>query len=468
MLLFKPVIIIAILAGCLSSYGQHTAIQSYLTTGDQLHLLEQQPPITFTAADARQKAGDTKTITVNSAERYQTMDGFGYCLTDGSAQLIASMDIKDREALLQELFGNKDNELAISYLRISIGASDLSDSVYSYDDMPPGQTDPGLDHFSIEKAHIHLIPLLKEIRAIQPGIKILASPWSAPSWMKTNDSTKGGSLLPKYYKTYALYFVKYLQAMKKAGIPIDAITLQNEPLNPKNNPSLYMTATEQLVFIKNYVGPIFLSHAIQTKIQLYDHNANRPDYPLTILADSAAASYVDGSAFHLYEGNISALSAVHNKYPRKNIYFTEQYTPSNGSFWGDLSWHIKEVIIGATRNWSRNVLEWNLAASPDLGPHTPGGCTTCLGALTIDKKVRTRNPSYYIIAQVSRFVPPGSVRIKSNQTKALPNVAFITPKGQKVCIILNPENESQTFNLSDQGKIAPVSLPASSVITLVW
>jgi glucosylceramidase len=231
---------------------------------------------------------------------------------------------------------------------------------------------------------------------------------------------------------------------------------------------MYMSAEEQLAFIKNYLGPAFKARSVKTKIQLYDHNANRPDYPMTILADPAAAGYVDGSAFHLYEGDISALSTVHDSYPDKNIYFTEQYTPSSGSFKGDLSWHIHQLIIGAPRNWSRNVIEWNLAASPQLGPHTPGGCTTCLGALTIDKKVISRNPSYYIIAQAAPFVPPGAVRIKSNQSSELPNVAFLTPSGQKVCIVLNTTDHPQNFALNYSGQTAPVTLPASAVITLVW
>ena len=464
----KFVILLTLLLSSRVCTAQNKVAQVFLTSGDQKHLVERQPPLPFHTRERVQPAYQGRTVTVDASKKYQTIDGFGYCLTDGSARLISSLQMEDRKALLQELFGNKPGQLAIRYLRISIGASDLSDSVYSYDDMPESMTDIQLKHFSIDKANIHLIPLLKEIRTIQPSIKILASPWSAPSWMKSNDATKGGRLLPRYYEAYAHYFVRYLNAMLKAGIPIDAITIQNEPLNPNNNPSMYMSAEAELAFIKNYLGPVFKSNAIKTKIQIYDHNANRPDYPMTILADSVAAGFVDGSAFHLYEGEITALSTVHDSYPDKNIYFTEQYTPSGGSFKGDFLWHTQQLIIGAVRNWSRNVIEWNLAASPELGPHTRGGCTTCLGALTIEKKVISRNPSYYIIAQISGFVPAGSVRIASNPLEQLPNVCFLTPGGQKVCLILNTTEQPQTVTLNDQQQTAAINIPPVSAVTLIW
>lgn len=440
------------------------SVQPYLTTPDRSKLLERQPKVAFEATNNSQ----LDKITVDSAIQYQTMDGFGFCLTDGSARLISEMAAVDKKQLLGELFGHKDSAIGISYLRVSIGASDLSDSVYTYDDMPEGQTDKSLKHFSIAKARIHLIPLLKEILRINPSIKILGSPWSAPSWMKSNASSKGGSLLPQYYESYAQYFVRYIKAMQKEGITIDAITPQNEPLNPDNNPSLYMTAGDQRDFIKNNLGPAFKTAGLSTKIQVYDHNADHPDYPMTILSDPDAAVYVDGSAFHLYNGDISALSEVHDRYPDKNLYFTEQYTPSTGSFGGDLSWHITNLIVGATRNWSRNVLEWNLAADPNLAPHTPGGCTTCLGALTIDGKVISRNPSYYIIAHASRFVPAGSVRISSGKIAGVPNVAFLTPEGRKVCIAINTTDHDRNFCLKYKNKIAPVMLSAGTAATYVW
>ncbi|MEP6846901.1 MAG: glycoside hydrolase family 30 beta sandwich domain-containing protein, partial [Panacibacter sp.] len=396
------------------------------------------------------------------------IDGFGYTLTGGSAYVIDQLSAADKSFLLQQLFStNSSTSIGVSFLRISIGASDLNASVFSYDDMPLGQTDETLAHFSLAPDETDLIPLLKEIIAINPDIKIIAVPWSAPVWMKDNSSSVGGSLKTQYYQAYASYFVKYIQAMQAEGITITAIAPQNEPLNPNNNPSLYMTAEQQRDFIKNNLGPAFNTAGLTTKIVAYDHNCDHPDYPLTILNDATAKDYVDGSAFHLYAGDISVLSQVHNAYPEKNLYFTEQYTPSNGDFGGDLKWHLKNVIIGSMRNWSRCALEWNLANDPSYGPHTNGGCTTCKGALTISSVV-TKNVAYYIIAHASKFVPAGSVRIASNITGNMQNVAFKTPDGKKVLIVENDGNDAASFNIRFKGQWITATLDGGAVATYMW
>lgn len=406
-------------------------------------------------------------ITIDSTQKFQTMDGFGYTLTGGSAQVIQALSQSNRDFLLRQLFSNEENAIGVSYLRVSIGASDLNASVFTYNDIPAGQTDVALENFSLNPDKTELIPLLKQILAINPSIKILATPWTAPVWMKTNNQSVGGRLKPEYYSVYANYFVKYIQAMKAEGVAIDAITPQNEPLHGGNNPSMEMSAVEQAEFIKNHLGPAFRAANLSTKIIIYDHNADRPDYPLAILNDAAAKPYIDGSAFHLYGGNISALSQVKNAHSDKNIYFTEQYTSSNGTFGGDLAWHVRNLIVGATRNWSKNVLEWNLANNASIGPHTPGGCTECLGALTIGGGI-TQNVGYYIIAHASKFVPAGSIRIASNITNNLQNVAFQTPSGKKVLIVLNDNNSFQTFNLQFKDKWVTTGLDAGAVGTYVW
>ena len=311
-----------------------------------------------------------------------------------------------------------------------------------------------MDKFSLETEKADLIPVLKEILAINPDIKIMGSPWTAPTWMKTNNSFKGGSLKPEYFDAYAKYFVKYIQKMKAEGINIDAITIQNEPLHPGNNPSMYMTAADQADFIRKNLGPAFSAAGIKTKIIVYDHNADRIDYPLQILNDPEAAKYVDGSAFHLYGGTIEELSKVHNAFPAKNLYFTEQWVGAPGNLPGDLAWHVRTLIIGGTRNWCRNVLEWNMAADPSNDPHTnEGGCDQCLGTITINGNAVTRNPAYYILAHASKFVRPGSVRIDTNLPANLPNVAFKTPEGKKVLIVQNDAGSLQNFNISFNGKI---------------
>ncbi|KOH45933.1 glycoside hydrolase family 30 protein [Sunxiuqinia dokdonensis] len=440
------------------------AAELWLSTRDgQLKFQRQSEPILF---DQSNRATE-KILEVNPAVRYQTMDGFGFSLTGGSAYHIHRLGDVTRAALLEELFATQDTNIGISYLRVSIGASDLDDRVFSYNDLSSGETDPDLVNFDLGPDKVHLIPLLKEILAVNPSIKIMGSPWSPPVWMKDNQHSIGGSLLPEFYESYANYFVKYIQAMEAEGIPIDAITVQNEPLHPGNNPSLLMLAKDQAEFIKHHLGPAFEANQIETKIVIYDHNADRIDYPLEILADPEAAQYVDGSAFHLYGGEIEALSQVHEAHPDKNLYFTEQWVGAPGKFEDNFPWHIKNLIIGASRNWCKTVLEWNLAADPNQDPHTEGGCTRCLGALTIGDEV-TRNVAYYIVAHASKFVRPGSVRIDSNELPGLPNVAFETPDGKMVLIVMNESDEEQEFTLKQEGHTATIQLNAGDVATYVW
>ena len=440
-------------------------VDFWLTKADQSVKLQKQSGIlAFTDS-----YNNYPNIEVNDSQTFQTVDGFGFSLTGGSAQVINSLSASKKQELLQELFGSNNNSIAISYLRISIGASDLDATVFSYNDLPVGQTDVNLTQFSLAPDKINLIPLLKEILAINPAIKIMGSPWSPPVWMKDNNSSIGGSLQPKYYGVYAQYFVKYIQKMKEEGINIDAITIQNEPLHPGNNPSLLMLAPQQTDFIKNHLGPAFQTASIGTKIIIWDHNCDRPDYPISVLNDPAAKQYIAGSAFHLYAGDISALSTVKNAHPDKDLYFTEQYTPSNGDFSGDLKWHLKNVIVGAMRNWSKTALEWNLANDSNFGPHTPGGCTTCKGGITINSSTSyTQNVGYYIVAHASKFVPAGSIRIGSNIIGNLHNVAFKTPAGKKVLVVINEGNEATLFNIKYNGKWITTSLSGGSAGTYVW
>ncbi len=422
--------------------------------------------LSFSKKDARATG---PIIAMDPSKKYQSIDGFGFALTGGSAMHIIRMNKSARAALLRELFATDNNHIGTSYLRLSIGASDLNDHVFSYDDLPAGQTDTALAHFDLGPDKKDVIPVLKEILQINPHLIIMGSPWSPPVWMKTNGDTKGGSLKPQYYAAYAKYFVKYIQAMQKHGIRIDAVTVQNEPLHPGNNPSLFMPAPEQALFVKEYLGPAFKKAKIRTKIVVYDHNADKPEYPISILNDSAAKKYIDGSAFHLYEGDISALSKVHEAHPDKHIYFTEQWVGAPGDASRDIREHIEKLVIGATRNWSRNVIEWNLAADPQQLPHTDrGGCTSCLGAVTIDKDKVTRNPAYYIIAHAAKHVRPGSVRIASDIPGSLPNVAFTTPAGKTVLIVLNTSSASTRFSVTWKNQQLPLVLPAGATATYVW
>ena len=440
-------------------------VDCWVTNGNKsIYLQKQNGFLTFQSGKS-----ESANILVDDSHTYQIIEGFGYTLTGGSAQSINKLNSQKRKELLQELFGNNENSIKISYLRISIGASDLNATPFTYNDLPAGQTDVSLSQFSLSPDKDDLIPMLKEIIAINPHIKILATPWSPPTWMKNNNSFIGGSLKPEYYGVYAAYFVKYIQKMKDEGISISAITPQNEPLHPGNNPSMFMSAEQQASFIKNHLGPAFANANITTKIIIYDHNCDRPDYPMSILNDPIANAFIDGSAFHLYAGDLSALTTVHDAYPNKNLYFTEQYTGTSGTFVGDLKWHMKNVIIGSIRNWSKVALEWNLANDANFGPHTRGGCTTCKGAITINSSDSyERNVSYYIIAHASKFVPPGSVRIASTQNGNINSIAFKTPAGKKVLILENDGDANEKCTIEYNQKLFSTSLDGGSVATFIW
>lgn len=439
------------------------AVSSWVTKGDKSVLLEKQAStLVFDTL-----INNNPAIVVDESQTFQSIDGFGYTLTGGSVEAINMLSPSVKQELLQNLFGKTAEDISLSYLRISIGASDLNASVFSYNDLPQGQVDIGQTNFSIAPDSA-LVQMLKDILQINPDIKIMAVPWSAPLWMKSNYTSVGSSLFPTYYNSYATYFVKYIQAMKAEGITIDAVCPQNEPLHGGNNPSLVMSAAQQISFIKK-LGLAFQTNGITAKIVCYDHNCDKPEYPIEVLSDTAVVNYVDGSAFHLYGGDISALSTVHDAFPAKRLYFTEQWTSSTSDFGGDLKWHLKNVVIGSMRNWSVNALEWNLANNASFGPHTPGGCSMCKGAITVNSSTSyTKNVSYFVIAHASKFVPAGSVRIASNITGNLSNVAFKTPAGKKVLIVENDGDTAANFNIEYKGKRVAASLAAGAVATYEW
>jgi glucosylceramidase len=459
--IFYKMRILSLLVFCLFYFGSHAQrVEKWLTNADQTSLFEKEDArIEFKKID---QTGPT--IFVDEKQRFQEMDGFGFTLNGGSATLLNSL--KNKNEILNELFGVHGNQIGISYLRISVGASDLSSHVFTYS----GSSTPDPTHqtFSLDEERKDLLPILKEILKINPDIKIMGSPWTPPVWMKNNKNSIGGRLLPEYYASYADYFVKYIKEMAKEGVTIDAITVQNEPLHPGNNPSLLMHSDEQGDFIKKHLGPAFKKNKIKTKIIIYDHNADRPDYPISILNDKGTRKFIDGSAFHLYGGNVETIRQVREAHPDKNLYFTEQWVGYPSNFAGDFQWHTKNLIIGGGRNWCKTVLEWNVAADAYQRPHTDGGCTACLGAMTIDNQNVTRNVAYYIIAHASKFVRPGSHRISSNTTMSLQNVAFKTKNGRKVLIVLNESHKEESFSVSYSGRTFTDKLKAGSVATYYW
>ncbi len=412
------------------------------------------------------------TIEVNDSVKYQQIDGFGASLTDSSAWLISEkLTAPQRHELLQMLFDPKKG-IGLKILRQPMGASDFALEPYSYDDMPQGQEDPQLEHFSIDHDKAYIIPILRETLAINPDLKIMGSPWSPPGWMKTSGSMIQGTLLPSAYASLAKYFVRYIQAYEASGVPIFAVTSQNEPLNiPDDYPGMGMSADEQTKFIRDNLGPAFRAARIKAKILAFDHNWDLIDFPIKVLSDTQAAAFIRGIAIHCYGGSPRAQTELHNRFPDKDIWLTE----CSGGEWqkGRLLEEQVRLIISTTRNWAKSVILWNLALNQNHEPFL-GGCKTCRGVVTIDDSV---SPSRIIptvdftaLGHASKFVTPGAFRIDSStfEQDRLESVAFRNPDGSIVLIVLNGGSTAVTFSLSWKDQYASYRLDPAAVATFRW
>jgi glucosylceramidase len=412
------------------------------------------------------------TIAVDDSRKYQQIDGFGASLTDSSAWLLwHKLTDPQRKEVLEKLF-SRSKGIGLSVLRQPMGASDFAIEDYSYDDVPPGETDPELKKFSIDHDRTYIIPILRDALALNPKLKIIASPWSPPGWMKTSDSMIRGALLPSAYAPMAKYFCKFIQAYEASGIPIYAVTMQNEPLNiPNDYPGLGMTAGEQTVFLRDHLAPAFRDAGLKTKIMVFDHNWDLIDFPIKVLSDQKAAAAAAGTAIHCYGGTVTAQSELHNRFPDKDIWLTE----CSGGEWqkGKLLEHQARLIIGATRNWARSVVLWNLALNQDHKPYL-GGCTTCRGVITVNDSVSpsqvTETVDFTALAHASRFVEPGAYRIESNSfgEGSFEDVAFRNPDGSIVLLVLNSSNTPTEFNIEWKGKYASYKLGSAALATFVW
>jgi glucosylceramidase len=449
-------------------------VSVWLTTGDQSKLLAPQATVSFAATSA---AAST-TISIDDATTYQTIDGFGAAMTGSAAyNFNQKLSATQRDALFNDLFTG--NGIRLTFLRHSIGASDFSAyGDYTYDDRPSGQTDVNLTSFGLGADLTDVVPMLKAARAKNGSIKILGSPWSAPAWMKETQSLRNGYYLSTaYYDAYARYFVKYVQAYAAQGIPIYAVTLQNEPGNTASYMSMRMDPGNELAFLKNNIGPAFQNAGLATKLIVYDHNWDNqtptiPNYVQSVFADATAASYAAGSAWHGYSATsgIPNMTAVHNAYPAEDIWFTEVTGSVGSSFSGDLKWHVSNIIIANMRNWAKSALEWNLALDQNSGPLN-GGTNTCRGVVTINNSTGavTRNVEYYALGHASKFVDPGAVRVASNSvTGGIEDVAFKNPDGSRVLIALNNSSSATTFQVRWSGQAFTYTLPAGAVATFKW
>lgn len=423
-------------------------------------------------------------ITLDPTTRYQTMDGFGAAVTGSSAFNLLRMKAEDRAKFLKETFSETEG-LGYSYIRIAIGCSDFSLSEYSLCDTK------GIENFALQEEETkYVIPILKEILAINPNIKIMGSPWTPPRWMKVNNLNDlkphnewtSGHLNPAYYEDYGTYFVKWINAMKENGISIYSVTPQNEPLNRGNSASLFMGWAEQRDFLKKGLGPKLKEAGLNTKVYLFDHNYNydnmsdQNDYPVKIYEDAEAAAYATGAAYHNYGGDKQELLDIQAQKPEKELVFTET---SIGT-WNDgrnlekrLHEDMEQVALGTINNWCKGVIVWNLMLDSERGPNRDGGCQTCYGAVDIDRsdyKTITRNSHYYIIGHLSAVVKPGATRIgtKGYTAQGLTYSAFENTDGTYALVLSNNSAEVLKLNLTDGTNSFKYDVPAKSVVSYRW
>lgn len=467
--------------------------QVWVTTPDRAELLHERTPVAF----GRGQSTET-TITVDPGTQYQTMDGFGASITDSSAAVLYRLTPADRDKTMRSLF-DRQQGIGVSFLRQVVGSSDFTASPthYTYDDMPAGQTDFTLKHFSISHDQTQILPLLRRAKQLNPTLKVMATPWSPPAWMKTGDSLVGGRLKddPAVYNAYARYLVKFVKAYEAAGVPVDFLSVQNEPQNrkPSGYPGTDMPVRQQAAVI-SALGPMLKAVSPRTKILGYDHNwtthpgdvASTPpgedpetDYPYQLL-DSPAGKWIAGTAYHCYSGNPSNQTALHNTFPDKGIWFTEcsgSHGPNDTPpqiFRGTLTWHARTLMLGTTRNWAKSVVNWNIALDDKGGPYN-GGCTTCTGLVTVqpDGSVTT-DAEYYTIGHLSKFVKPGAVRIGSTSygttgwNGQLMSSAFRNQDGSTALLVHNENDEPRKFAVALGDESFEYTLPGGSIATFTW
>ncbi|GAB2701332.1 glycoside hydrolase family 30 beta sandwich domain-containing protein [Paenibacillus thermoaerophilus] len=411
------------------------------------------------------------TVTVDESVAYQQMDGFGASFTDASAWLVHhALSPELREELMRKLF-DREEGIGVSFLRQPMGASDFAWRIYSYDDVEPGETDYELARFSIDHDRQYIIPLLHRAKVLNPDLKVMASPWSPPGWMKTSGSMIGGTLKPECYGVYADYFVQFLDAYEAEGIPIYAVTMQNEPgYEPKEYPGMIVTPEEEARFIREHLGPRLAGRKRPVKIMCYDHNWDVPEHPRAIYEDSEASRYVAGTAWHVYGGRHEAMSDIKERFPDKDVWFTE----ASGGEWvppfRDAFLDQMKHVIRTTRNWSKSVVWWNMALDEENGP-TVLSRSTCRGVVKIDKRTGelTYNLDYFTLGHISKFVMPGAYRIDSDTYEDdLETAAFRNGDGSNVLIVSNRTKDRKTLTAKSGNRSFFYEIEGEAAVTFRW
>jgi len=443
-------------------------VSEWLSTADQSNNLTQQANLSF----APDSGTNTYTITLNDTQTNQTIDGFGAAMCDSSAYVMYNeLTTAQRAAAMTAMF-DPNNGIGLSMCRLPMGASDMAVSNYSYDDNG-GAADPTMAHFSIAHDMAYIIPCMQQMLAINPNVKIMATPWSPPGWMKDSGTMKGGNFLPQYYSAYAQYFVKFVQAYQAQGIPIWSVSCQNEPLyNATGYPGMNFPATQELEFIRDYLGPAFEAAGLTTKILVYDHNWDQYVYPETVLGDAVANFFSLGTAWHWYGGVVTNQQYLQTLYPGRPQYITEAASGTwNGNYGQNIVNDEEQLVIWGSENWSKGAIKWPFALDQNAGPQN-GGCNTCYGLITVNTTSQTfsEGVGYFSLGQASKFVQRGAYYVNSNSfgSGAIEDAAFKNPDGSDVVVVLNSSGSTQSFKVVLNGQSFTSSLPASGVATYKW
>ncbi len=458
----------AVWFGVAAGVASAQTVDVWLTTIDQSSKLEQQASVMFTSG-----IGTGNPVYVDETRTYQEVEGFGASFTDSAAYLLNwEATPAAKTTAMNNLFTRDGDGIGVSFVRNPMGASDLARFHYSYDDDPPGGTDPDLSHFSIAHDQVDIIPLLQEALLLNPELTIMASPWSPPGWMKDSGSMVGGSLLPGMYAPYADYFVKYIQAYEAEGIPVHYVSLQNEPLYvPGDYPGMGMSAEQQRDVLRDYVLPAFAASNISSKVLVFDHNWSDSYYPETVLADPViqASSRVAGTAWHGYGGTPGVMQALANQYPAKGNYQTEH----SGGLWvgGDANQIVSDFkeITHVMRSSGKAYVKWSLVLDQNHEPNA-GGCNTCNPLVVVNSNTGQISYSidYYTLGHFSKFVLPGAERIYSSNADGVVSAAFLNPDGTKALVAFNDTPVSKTFQVEWGDRSFAYALAGYSGATFTW
>jgi glucosylceramidase len=453
--------------------------RSWLTRLDGSEKMAPGPKDLLTPRECSSRTKEKSRLTLTPSAIQQTVTGFGAALTESAAILLGKMEPPQRRKTLEELF--KAPGARLNLVRIPIGATDFSTGNYSCADLAPDNNSRDVARlFDLDKCMGNILPVLKELQKIQPELKIIATPWSPPAWMKSNQALNGGELLPKYYADYARYLVLFLKNMATQGIAVDYLTVLNEPLFTEETKVTYpwanMKAEEQAKFIGSFLGPELEKENSLKKVRIlaYDHNWDHWEFPALVLANSKARQYIAGTAFHCYRGEPDKAARIKGEAPQLEIHMTEctsgKWSPK---FEGSYEWGLNQLLIQHFRAGSQSLVYWNMLLDSEGGPKN-GGCTDCRGILNLtpDAKQVERSPEFYVLHQASSVITPGAVRIKSGfepaSKPALPEIAFKNPDGSLAWIASNNTSEALSFELDSPRGCFSVKLPARSAVSAQW